>query len=591
MRPLLLLLSFFCLGLSSTWAESTSLHCPADQQLTCTAPTHDLSIYGDAFILVHGVKKSAGLSQVHRNTNSCNVGTITRTWQVKDDNGEILECSQRLRFLPGNFNESNINWPRRDTVLVGCDNVAIPDSLPEEFQEPTFDYVQCSHVGSTFNDQNFDFGPDCRKIVREWTVIDWCRYQPGGSAGSFRYSQVFKISNSEEPPAISCPKDITINPTRCDSARVNLPLATTSGTPCTGSYVITNMSPFADTTTNNASGVYPLGETLILYKMEYACGDELTCRTRLHVNRIINPVPYCLATLNVVLMPLDTDGDGAVDDGMVDVWAKDLNVDSYHPCYETPLTFSFDSTAVEMSKTFTCEEVGHNNINIYVTDKNNRQSYCRVDINVQNNAAQIPDCEAAILNNLTVYGAVTDPYGQALEQVIVSHRDTEQMNVIESDGESNSYQISISAVTDALGIYKVEDLSLGRGYLIQAYKLGQTQLVTQADVDLLEAFIQGEQNFSSPYTYLSADIDEDGVVDIADFHMLKNLLGLSEDAWPNEKQWLFFRKASMGQMNATAPSLNELQQSIEMIELNQGDEPDLDFIGILKGDLTQYEGL
>lgn len=590
MKPILTLFALLsCLWtLSGEETVPISIHCPSDQQLTCTAPTFDLSIYGEAYLLTNGVQQPAGPAQVVRNTNGCNVGTIIRTWQTKDENFNTIECSQKLTLVPGNFNVTNIHWPEKEYHLEGCDNLAIPDSLPPEYRGPTFDYVQCSNVGTSYNDVPYDFGPDCRKIIREWSVIDWCTYNPGQPGGIWRYSQVFKVSNGGVPPVLNCPKDLTINPTRCDSAAVTIPFATASGFPCSQNYVIKNLSPHADTCTYDASGVYPLGESLIYYELEYGCGEKLSCRTKLHVNKIIAPVPYCLATLNVALMAADTDGNGTVDDGMVELWAKDLDVGSYHPCYDTPLTFSFDTTGVEMARTFTCAEVGHNDINIYVTDKHNRQSYCKVDIHVQNNGAQIPDCEPVIINNMTVAGMVTDPYGLALSEVIVSHRDKEAMHTILPSGESNTYQNIYTAVSDQSGAFSAANLLLGRGYEIKAYKRGQTHLVDQTDLNLLDKHIKGEAPFASPYTYLAADINEDGLVSIADYHMLKNLLGKSEDDWPNQKQWLFFRKASMGAMS-TRPSLNELQQYIEMIELRQNDEPDLDFIGILKGDISFYE--
>lgn len=250
------------------------------------------------------------------------------------------------------------------------------------------------------------------------------------------------------------------------------------------------------------------------------------------------------------------------------------------------MTFSFDPLREEISKTFTCADVGINTIRIYVTDVDGRQAFCRVTLRVQNNAAQIPDCEPAPeQDGMLISGLVTDPAGLHIAGVDVRYRDTETHQTIES-GQQSYYQLVPRGQSNLAGEYVINGISINRTYLVSAYKTGDVSKVTQEDIDILESYIKGEAVFTNPYTYLAADINEDGQVDINDFHLLKNLLGHSETAWPNQKQWIFFHLSDGLTINAI-PSITDFEQA----KLSQGPHNEMKFLGILKGDLDYYESL
>ena len=91
---------------------------------------------------------------------------------------------------------------------------------------------------------------------------------------------------------------------------------------------------------------------------------------------------------------------------------------------------------------------------------------------------------------------------------------------------------------------------------------------------------------------MAADINEDGRVDIEDFHLLVNLQGLSESEWPEERQWVFYTKNSVDIMPDPEEHNNmNLHQSYEINRLYYGYAENKHFIGVLKGDLDYYERL
>ena len=590
MKPIQYLCLSILLSLSVELSASMTLHCPPDQTLQCTAQSNDLMAYGDAYILKNGKKINAGLANVTNNLNSCNVGKIIRKWQAIDTDGSVIQCTQTLTFLAGIFNESNIVWPEQELQLVGCSDNPDDLDLPDEYKEPTIYHVQCSHVGTNFNDEVYIFGSDCKKIVRTWTVINWCNYIPGSNTGKYTFTQVFKLSNGEEP-AITCVKEHVVNATGCSDGYVNVPFVNVQGKSCSGGYRVTNNSIYADTTTHDASGVYPIGSTTFEYSIAYACGLEKKCQTTVKVTDKVSPVPYCLATLNIVLMPVDSDGDGQTDEGMVELWAKDVNVGSYHPCHNRPLDFSFSPDTLNKAIVFTCQDVGLNDIPMYVTDDQGRQSYCRVHVVVQNNGANIPNCTPRVGTRPIASGTITDPIGRPIEDVLVSHRDKSPITEVMGNGQSNAMQYVASHRTVTDGTYSSEDLMLHRDYLLLAYKEGDVTRVNDEDINILEAFIKGERYFANPYTYLAADINEDGKVDVSDYHLIRNLRNATEADWPDQRQWVFYTKRSVDNMKNPENGNMDLLQSYSISDLYYGFAEDKDFIGVLKGDLDYYEQL
>ncbi len=597
--------------------SALELHCPQDYWLDCGAEIWDLSQYGNAYYSINYIQYDAGLAHVQYHLSSCNTGYITRTWTVEDQYWNLHSCTQTLYIEGGDFKFSDITWPLNDLHLDGCDANAHPNNLPAEYQRPSWNYVTCSQVASSYRDQVFHFGPDCKKILRQWTVIDWCTYT-GGSKGIYRYSQTIKISR-DEAPIVSCAKEISVQSTRCDSAYVSIPGVAIDGVSCTGDYSVVHNYTHA-ISSSDPSGMYPVGTTTVRYSVEYACGSEVVCQTKVKVNAP-GPVPYCLADLNVVLMPQDTDGNGTIDDGMVEVWAKDVNVGSYHPCNNNMLQFSFSADVNDNVRVFTCDEIGYNTVQMWVTDYRGNQSYCLVNINVQNNGANIPNCEPDIGARDIVSGKAMDEDQKPLTEVFITVKDrlpyyeyvtdiVETVDFITLDSFYNQsgsiiyiYDTVVSTdtivvdsfgrinvlnlYTDETGRFYSNEIPINRNYEFTAYKADDMSLINGSDLSLLANYVFAGGEFNNPYTYLAADVNEDKVVDIEDYNILKDLINEEEDEWPQERQWVFYSEKGMEEMTAQ-PLDDSLSEMIEVANLS-GTGNKINFMGILKGDLTRYE--
>ena len=148
---------------------------------------------------------------------------------------------------------------------------------------------------------------------------------------------------------------------------------------------IYNTSKYADRPGSNASGFYPIGSYKFYYVAEVGCDHEIKCEITVNVRPAIPPTPYCLDGVVIALMPIDNNLDGQADEGMVEVWASDLDKGSYHSCGNIPLTFSFSKDINDRSRVFTCDDLGVNEVEIWVTDTAGNQNLCHTHIDIQNN--------------------------------------------------------------------------------------------------------------------------------------------------------------------------------------------------------------
>jgi subtilisin-like proprotein convertase family protein len=150
------------------------------------------------------------------------VRLVERTFRAQDAQGNTSTCRQRIwvvDFDPffitdtqcGLNNADDVRWPC-DLVLTDCpEGELTPENLSAfaPNNRPIVNDDNCSLIGVTYEDQIFYFVDNaCFKIVRTWTVIDWCQFEldgQGGHLGYWTYVQVIKVHDNEGPEFLDCP--------------------------------------------------------------------------------------------------------------------------------------------------------------------------------------------------------------------------------------------------------------------------------------------------------------------------------------------------------------------------------------------------
>lgn len=581
--------------------ESFSLICPGDVTVNCDEDLSNLNKWGNAYVWKDYKKISAGHPKITEDRNSCGIGTITRTWRVEDPHWKWHTCSQVITIQGnGGFTEDDITWPEWWTVDT-CAISLHPRNLPYKYAYPRFNRKDCAMPAYSYKDEVFDFGPHCQKLIRTWKVIDWCQHSPypGSTKGKWEYVQVIKVDQKERP-MFECPKDTIFYADDCDSADVVLD-DIFAISKCGDTLSVYNDSPFADKGGNNLSGKYPVGRHMVKYYTEYGCGREVKCKFIIEVVPAKPPTPYCKNGIITTLMPIDTNADGNIDGGMRDVWASDLDAGSFHDCYkDMPLTFSFSADTSDNVIIFTCDNVGTNEVEIWVTDTNGNQSFCITYVVVQNNNPLLKDCMPDSLKTGTISGKLSLIDGREIKEVEMSLFGEDAGFSIRSWNDTTFDKNGIPVVTThhdtswfdltkkdmaMEGDYAFTDLQRHKDYRISAFKDdGRMNGVDIWDYYTIYFHVHKYFQIQDVIDLISADVDGDGLVNRKDYNML--LGAILDPKSPDNKfqSWRFYDKQSV--LVYLSDPTDDPEELMEVKDLYLPKE-DVDFIGVKVGDVNR----
>ncbi len=104
------------------------------------------------------------------NINSCKEGTIKRTWIVSDPaNNAQASCMQTI-FVE-HVSDWVVEFPDDTLLTCGVEQNSIFDFIGE----PVIFNETCELIAISYRDELFNVVEDaCFKLVRQWTVINWC---------------------------------------------------------------------------------------------------------------------------------------------------------------------------------------------------------------------------------------------------------------------------------------------------------------------------------------------------------------------------------------------------------------------------------
>jgi hypothetical protein len=534
----------------------------------------------------------------------CGQGRITRTFSVPGPNGPVT-ATQTIYFVDCNpyyiTDENCFNFDDEDGVIWPCDvelRECNATTGPDETGRPTIlNDDNCSLVAVKYEDWVFDVVPNaCFKIIRKWTILDWCQYDPRINllTGRWEYEQIILVNDATKPVLQGC-ADVTF----CDNAAVfNAALGTCVGRAelaldsvidCTPyddlvfeykidafndgtfdfisseySQVVDN-NPLADDESNarDASGSYPVGTHRIMWIVEDMCGNIATCQYLFTVEDCKKPTPYCRTGL--ITVPMESSGD-------VEVWAEDLNIGSFDNC-PGDLEYHFDEAGLEPARTFTCDDLEGEaertfEVEMWVTDASGNKDYCTTFVTIQANG----NCSGTVTGG-TVSGLVTKSDASRMSNV-----DVRLYNV--------SNQMLRNVVTGANGSYSFGNLPFSGSYTVEPNRNDNPlNGVSTKDLVRIQRHLLGLEVLSDPYQLIAADVNNSKGISAKDLVELRKLiLGLYdsfEEIEASQKSWRFVLKNG-GITNPTSPWNFIEVENYEPLAVNR---PNTDFIGVKIGDV------
>ncbi len=563
------------------------VQCPADVTVTCDTPydLENLTQFGEPQVF-----DNCGFTMVETVTtdfDQCQTGDLVRTFTVTDDGGRVSTCFQTITFeFDYGITGNQISFPGNVEMSDGCDDPDSPEYDPINTGLPVYPDVPCQLLGLNIDDQVFVFnGNDtdaCFKILRTFTVINWCETDINGIPETYIGTQVIKVNNTVAPTIEGDCERVTVctYDSECQDGTVELMQSATDD--CTtalnweyrvdlwsdGVYESTTRNGSGNTA--DASGTYPIGSHTILWTFYDRCGNVTSCEQLFDVVNCKAPSPYCLNGLAIDLMPVDTDDDGTIDSGMIDIWAKDFDAGSSHPCgYDVILSFSADTS--ETSKFFFCEDVGEQEVTIYSTsvtpDGTLLQAFCVTYVDVQDNMNACGTSTGTGENRQVIDGHIATIHSDVLDDV--------RVNLI---GEETAYEMT------AEGVYAFPEMPNGGNYVVDPTKNDDVSNgVSTLDLVLIQRHVIGLQDLEGAHNLIAADVNKDDMISAIDIvELRKVILGVSDNFTGNDS-WRFV-DANFVFNDPTDPWATAIPESYDINNLNT--DMTIDFTAIKVGDVN-----
>ncbi|MDF1866029.1 MAG: T9SS type A sorting domain-containing protein [Saprospiraceae bacterium] len=499
----------------------------------------------------------------------CGEGSITRQFVSTDIFGNLsASCFQHITIE--GTSQWSIHFPADWTGECGS---------PDNSNEVIVENDGCDLFAISYSDQLYNVSSDsaCTQILRTWEIINWCDYIPNstplviprningdsinhithGNFFNFSYQQTIWITDGDAPIiTYNGEIDFCSLDDDCSTGEVEMPIDIQDE--CTDDLHLTyeldlNRDDAIDGTgLGEFVGTLPLGSHRLKYAVVDGCGNESSLEIDFTVIDCKKPSPYCENGIIVEIMQT----------GMIEIWAEDLNFNSYDNC-PGELIFSFSSDTTATSRVFDCDYISSiQPVQVWVTDAAGNQDFCNSFINIQDNLGH---CNP--MGNPLIAGILETESGEMLSEVEVSL----------NDGQNY--------ITDPDGTFEFLNLTSGGDYTVSPEKnVDPLNGVSTYDLVLMTKHILSTQLLNSPYKMIAADVNRSNTITTFDLVELRKLILHINDDFTNNTSWRFVEKA----YNFQDPQNPLSEQFPETIDINNLDQDILnaDFIAIKVGDVN-----
>jgi hypothetical protein len=265
-------------------------------------------------------------------------------------------------------------------------------------------------------------------------------------------------------------------------------------------------------------------------------------------------------------------------DGTVELWAIDFNLDSYDNCSEKEaLRYTFTEVAPEddilydaaqssSSMTFDCDDVANSpvEVSMYVWDEKGNADFCLVYLSLVDNSGVCGEGKIIAGNISTASGSGVNEVEATLNAALPEYPRVD--------------------MTDNAGDFAFAGAPVNANYQITASKdVDYLNGVSTLDLVKIQRHILGLEDLDSPYKLIAADINADNNIKASDLSQLRKLiLGVITDL-PTNESWRFVNGSQALDMDL---DLSSVDYTIEIDNL-QDDMINNNMVAVKVGDVTE----
>ncbi|MFK7983809.1 MAG: Ig-like domain-containing protein [Saprospiraceae bacterium] len=528
--------------------------------------------------------------QYQKIEKSCGIATIKRRFRAVDWDGAGMKS---------NWSEQTINIETKAdwTVTFPAD---WKGECGETAPNSTVELVNgaCDLMAYEMEEQVFTLTEGaCLKVVRTFTLINWCTYETGGetikitreenehgmvsqpvvlsaadykNVGRLEYVQILKLVDNTAPVITVETTESCITEDDCSETKSFAITATDCNEVATENLVYTwTINAYGGQIDNGVGAAFdfpivPNTTYVVEWTVADNCGNTAKEVQTYEFSDCKKPSPYCLHGVAVELM----------DVGAVQIWASDFDINSSDNCTATAeLAFRIWHTSLGTPPTdlagvkalpevidFNCTYIGRQEVNLYVIDKEGNWDFCTTYVDVQDNMKACDNNESMAL----VSGTISDWKNQTVEAVQVKVSNANTM------------------MTQADGHYHF-DLAMYKDYTIRPEKdVRPLNGVSTFDLVIISKHILGIQSLDNAYQMIAADVNGSGTITAFDMVQIRQLILNINTAFSHSPSWKFVD--AKYEFTTDNPMAENYSQEMQISDLQENMVAD--FIAIKMGDVN-----
>ncbi|MCB0662664.1 MAG: hypothetical protein KDC24_07990, partial [Saprospiraceae bacterium] len=368
------------------------LHCPRDTAIACSENA-DPSLTGQPVADDCSFFQVTYDDQLQNFPCQPNLKRIIRTWRATDAFGQQSTCQQNI-FIKRPELDAVSFPPNQDGIqspAISCDSFALhPEWTEPQFtgfptiaNQPFHNGGACT-IGYAYQDQIVPLCEQSFKILRKWTIVDWC---------SSQVKEAFQIIKVEDvvPPVFNLPDTLRVSTTSDVNCTANVRLPMVQITDNCGSQFQVKIFTDHGTLDQNGGMLFdvPEGTHAITYRGMDNCGNISRDTMQLVIYDGTPPTGICRTSTQIAL--------GSNGTAIIPAYLFDEG--SYDNCCLDKFLIKPQGSNLPFApqQTIDCSSLDSTSyFTIKIDDCAGNSNYCSVKVSLKESLSPIIQCPANI---------------------------------------------------------------------------------------------------------------------------------------------------------------------------------------------------